>query len=215
MRLDSYLVNHGDVGSRGRAKKAITEGHIMVNGKVITKPAHDIAYSDTIEITDGIDKPAGYWKLKEIQEKTQIMKKGDNVLDVGSSAGGFLMFASEIAAHVDGIEFSREFHTQLLNIQQEYSNVSVEFTDVFELHVSKSIYDVLLLDITVSPESSMKALKNIVPGLKSGGMLLHVLKSTVPGDKQHLLSEYVSLGLEILNILEPEKKEVYLIARKL
>jgi 23S rRNA (cytidine1920-2'-O)/16S rRNA (cytidine1409-2'-O)-methyltransferase len=111
MRLDSYLVEIGNLGSRGRAKRAIVEGHVRVNNKVVAKPSHDVAYSDDIEITGGLDKPAGYWKLKDIQEKTGIIKKGDNVLDIGSSAGGFILFASEIASHVHGIEFSREFRS--------------------------------------------------------------------------------------------------------
>jgi len=37
MRLDSYLVEIGDVGSRARAKRAITEGHVKVNGNVVMK----------------------------------------------------------------------------------------------------------------------------------------------------------------------------------
>jgi len=69
---------------------------------VITKPSYDVAYSDLIEVTQGMDMPAGYWKLKEIQEKTGFIKNGDSVLDIGSSAGGFLLFASEIASRVHG-----------------------------------------------------------------------------------------------------------------
>ena len=37
-------------------------------------------------------------------------------------------------------------------------------------------YDVLLLDITVEPQDSLKALKNLLPALKKGGMLLQVFK---------------------------------------
>jgi len=66
------------------------EGHVKVNDRVVTKPSFDVAYSDSIEITEGMDRPAGYWKLKDIQEKTNLIKKGDRVLDIGSSAGGSL-----------------------------------------------------------------------------------------------------------------------------
>lgn len=38
MRLDSYLVEIGNLGSRGRAKRSITEGYVKVNGRVVTKP---------------------------------------------------------------------------------------------------------------------------------------------------------------------------------
>ncbi len=215
MRLDSYLVEIGNLGSRGRAKRAIVEGHVKVNGKIITKPSFDVAYSDNIEVTEGLNKPAGYRKLKEIQEKINLIKKDDDVLDIGSSAGGFLMFASEIASHVHGIEFSREFRSELGKLAHERPNVSIEFGDVFTIPVEKEKYDVLLMDITVSPLSSIKALENVLHALKSGGMLLQVIKLPKNRDREPILKMLSALGLEIVEVLEPEKKEAYIIARKL
>ncbi len=214
MRLDSYLVGEGYLGSRGRAKLAIIEGHVMVNERVITKPSYDIAYSDRIEITGDLDKPAGYFKLKEIQEKTNIIKKGDNVLDIGSSAGGFLLFASGIAAHVHGIEYSREFRPELERLTLQ-PNITVEFGDAFTMPFGSGKFDVLLLDITARPMSSIKALQNVLTALKRGGILLHVLKFLEERDRDTVLSKLSSLGLEIIRMLESEKKEVYIIARKL
>jgi 23S rRNA (cytidine1920-2'-O)/16S rRNA (cytidine1409-2'-O)-methyltransferase len=214
MRLDSYLVEIGNLGSRGRAKRAITEGQVKVNGVAVTKASYDVAYSDMIEIAEGLDKPAGYWKLKEIYEKINIIKPGDNVLDVGSSAGGFLLFASETASRVHGIEFSHEFRSDLGKIAHEHPNVTVEFGDAFTMHVEGE-YDVLLIDITVGPLDSIKALENMLPALKSKGMLLQVLKLPKKRDREPILQKLSSLGLEIIEILEPEKKEAYVIARKL
>ncbi|MGB8217023.1 MAG: S4 domain-containing protein [Candidatus Methanoperedens sp.] len=218
MRLDSYLVEIGNLGSRGRAKRAVVEGHVKVNGKSITKPSFDVAYSDSIEVTEGIDKPAGYWKLKEIQEKTNLIKDGDTVLDIGSSAGGFLLFASEIASSVHGIEFSSEFRSTLLKLVHERPNITIEFGDVFTILVEKEkfdAFDVLLMDITASPLSSIKALENVLPALKSGGKLLQVIKLTKDTDREPILLKLSSLGLEITGVLEPLKKEAYIIARKL
>ncbi len=215
MRLDSYLVEVGNLGSRGRAKRAIIEGHVRVNGKIITKPSYDVAYSDRIEITEDLDKPAGYFKLKEIQEKTNIIKKGDVVLDIGSSVGGFLLFASEVASHVHGIEFSREFRSQLRRLAQEHPNITVEFGDVFTMPFESGRFDVLLLDITASPLSSIKALENALTALKRNGILLQVLKLPKEQDRDTVLSKLSSLGLEITHVLESEKKEAYIIARKL
>ncbi len=214
MRLDSYLVEIGNIGSRGRAKRAIIEGHVKVNGKVILKPSHDVAYSDNIEITEGLDKPAGYWKLKEIQEKTNLIKEGNTVLDIGSSAGGFIMFASGIASHVHGIEFSREFRTGFGRLAHELPNVTVEFGNVFTIPFEKEKFDVLLMDITVSPLSSIKALENVLPSVKRGGSILLILKLPKERDREPLLSKLSSLGLKIMEILEPPKKETYVIARK-
>ncbi len=215
MRLDSYLVGKGNLGSRGRAKRAIIEGHVRVNEKVITKPSHDIAYSDRIEVADDCDKPAGYFKLKEIQEKTDILKNGDNVLDIGSSAGGFLLFASGIAAHVHGIEYSREFSTELEKLALLHPNITVEFGDAFIMLFESGKFDVLLFDITARPSSSTKALENVLPALKNGGMLLHVLKFPEERDIDLVRSKLSSVGLEIVQVLESEKKEAYIIARKL
>ncbi|MFZ2410915.1 MAG: methyltransferase domain-containing protein [Candidatus Methanoperedens sp.] len=215
MRLDSYLVEIGNLGSRWRAKRAILEGYVKVNDRVITKPSHDVAYSDKIEIREGLDKPAGYWKLKEIQEKTNLIKKWDIVLDIGSSAGGFLLFASGIASHVHGVEFSREFRSELKKLAHEHPNITVEFGDAFTMPFERGKFDVLLMDITASPLSSIKALENILTALKRGGMLLQVLKLPKDRDWEPVLKKLSSLGLEIIQILEPEKKEAYIIARKL
>ena len=215
MRLDSYLVEIGNLGSRGRAKRAIIEGYVKVNDRVVTKPSYDVAYSDNVEITEGLDKPAGYWKLKEIQEKTTLIKKGDTVLDIGSSAGGFLMFASEIASRVHGIEFSHEFRSTLGKLVHERPNITVEFGDVFTMPFESEKFDVVLMDITASPLSSIKALENALPALKSGGMLLQVLKLSKERDREPILRRLSSLGLEIIEIMEPLKKEAYIIARKL
>ncbi len=215
MRLDSYLVEIGNVSSRGRAKRAITGRHVKVNGRVITKPSYDVAYLDRIEIAEGLDRPAGYWKLKEIQEKTNLIRASDSVLDIGSSAGGFLLFASEIASQVHGIEFSHEFCSELRRIAHEYPNITVEFGDAFAMPFYKGKFDVLLMDITASPLSAIKALENVLAALKSGGMLLQVLKLPKEMDRKPVLKKLSSLGLEIIEILEPEKKEAYIIARKL
>lgn len=215
MRLDSYLVEIGNPGSRGRAKRAIIEGHVKVNDRVITKASFDVGYSDRVEIADGFDRPAGYWKLKDIQEKINVIAKGDNVLDVGSSAGGFLLYASELASHVHGIEFSHEFRQELGKIAHEHPNITFEFADAFTMAPENEKYDVLLLDITVSPSDSLKALENVLQALKKGGKLLHVFK--LPENRNmELISEKLSLmGFEILQMIEAKKKEVYIIARKL
>jgi len=214
MRLDSYLVEIGNVGSRSRAKLVIIEGHVKVNDNVITKSSFDVAYSDKIEITEGLDRPAGYWKLKDIQEKTNIIKKDDFVLDIGSSAGGFPLFASELASHVHGIEFSREFRCELGKIAHEHTNISIEFADVFTKAPENEKYDVLLLDITVNPQASLKALRNVLPSLKRGAMLLQVFKLPEKNDKEPIIQDLTSMGLEIMEIIEAQKKEAYVIARK-
>ena len=216
MRLDSYLVDIGNLASRGRAKHAILEGHVKVNDTLVTKPSFDVVYSDNVEVEEGLDKPAGYWKLKGIQDKTGIIQQGDRVLDIGSSAGGFLIFASEIVSSVHGIEFSREFRPILKKLEHEIPNITVEFGDVFTIPVDRlGQFDVMTLDITANAISSVQALEHVLPTLKNGGMLLIVLKLPKDQERELHLSKLSSLGLEITDIIEPDKQEAYVIARKL
>lgn len=214
MRLDSYLVENRSFSSRGRAKRAITQGYVRVNEIVVTKPSFDVAYSDKIKVVDDMDKPAGYWKLKEIQERSNIIKQGDRVLDIGCSAGGFLMFASEIAYHVHGIEFSKEFASELERIVKQRSNVTIQYGDVFSITLEKERFDVLLFDITTTPSSSIKALENVLPALKKEGRALLVFKTSKEGDIKALLKKLCSLSLEITEIIKPEKQEIYVIAKR-
>lgn len=90
MRLDEYLVSEGLVSSRTRAKRLIERGLVKVDGKTAAKPSQKVEYGRSVAVI-GEDKPEGYFKLKSIQEQSGIIHEGDVVLDIGSSAGGFLM----------------------------------------------------------------------------------------------------------------------------
>jgi 23S rRNA (cytidine1920-2'-O)/16S rRNA (cytidine1409-2'-O)-methyltransferase len=217
MRLDAYLVDMSYFKSRGRAKTAILAGNVKVNGTTVTKVSRDVSTEDVIEVTEGLDKPQGYFKLKLIQEESGILKPGDRVLDLGSSAGGFLLFASEIAGHVKGIEFSRDFRSELGKIAYERQNVEVIFGDVFTVPLnllSEEPVDVVLSDMTLEPEDSIKALSRVLPLLKAGGKLLQVLKIQKKKNPKPILSKIENFGLEIQQVISSKKQEIYVIARK-
>jgi 23S rRNA (cytidine1920-2'-O)/16S rRNA (cytidine1409-2'-O)-methyltransferase len=218
MRLDAYLVDMGYFKSRGRAKTAIIAGNVKVNGKTVTKVSRDVSTEDVIEVAEGLDQPQGYFKLKHIQEESGILEPGDRVLDLGSSAGGFLLFASEIAGHVKGIEFSRDFRSELGKIAYERENVEVIFGDVFAIPLnilSEEPVDVILSDMTLEPEDSIKALSRVLPLLKAGGKLLQVIKIPKKKNPKPILSKIENLGLEIQQVISSEKQEIYVVARKL
>ncbi len=164
MRLDYYLVRRKYFSSRGRAKHAITEGYVKVNNTVVTKPSFEVTYRDEVRVLKDMDKPSGYWKLRQIQTRCNLITPEDRVLDIGSSAGGFLLFASEIASHVHGIEFSEEFKPKLEKIAKEHDNITIEYADAFNLTL-KEKYDVMLFDITTHPSSALHAIKNLLPAL--------------------------------------------------
>jgi 23S rRNA (cytidine1920-2'-O)/16S rRNA (cytidine1409-2'-O)-methyltransferase len=217
MRLDAYLVDMGYFKSRGRAKSAVLAGNVKVNGTPVTKVSRDVSIDDVIEVIEGLDRPQGYFKLKLVQEESGILKPGDRVLDLGSSAGGFLLFASEIAGHVKGIEFSRDFRSELGKIAYEKENVEIMFGDVFSVPLnllSERPVDVILSDITLEPEDSIKALSRVLPLLKEGGRLLQVIKIQKKKNPKPILSKIENLGLEIQQVIGSEKQEIYVLARK-
>ena len=217
MRLDAYLVEMGHFKSRGRAKTAIAAGNVKVNGIAVTKVSRDVSTEDVIEVAEGLDQPQGYFKLQLIQKESGILKPGDRVLDLGSSAGGFLLFAAEIAGHVKGIEFSRDFRSELGKIAYERENVEVMFGDVFSVPLnllSEEPLDVILSDMTIEPDNSIKALSRVLPLLKEGGKLLQVIKLPKKKNPKPTISKIENLGLEILQVISSEKQEVYVVARK-
>ncbi|WP_440951510.1 S4 domain-containing protein [Methanococcoides sp. FTZ1] len=217
MRLDAYLVEMGYFKSRARSKQAVRDGHVKIDGNVITKPSKDISIDDNIEVDEGLDMPKGYFKLKGIQEETGLISEGDSVLDLGSSAGGFIMFASGIAGKIKGLEFSRDFRSELGQLVHENENVSVIFGDVFSVpleELSEEPVDVILSDMTLEPLDSLAALERVLPLLKDGGKLLQVIKIPDRTNRRPLIAKIESLGIEVLQVLESRKQEIYVIGRK-
>lgn len=218
MRLDTYLVDMGYFSSRARAKDAIIRGIVKVGGNVVTKPSRDVKTDLLIEVGEGLDMPKGYFKLKLIQEASGIICEGDSVLDLGSSAGGFLLYASQIAEKVQGIEFSKDFHAELDRIAHEHENVNVRFGDVFTLplhEISAEKVDVILSDMTLEPMDSLVALKRVLPLLKRGGKLLQVIKIHRRENREPIIAKIEGLGVEVIRVIEPQKQEIYVIARKI
>jgi 23S rRNA (cytidine1920-2'-O)/16S rRNA (cytidine1409-2'-O)-methyltransferase len=217
MRLDSYLVETGIFSSRGRAKKAISNGAVRIDGEIVTKVSKDVSSLNSIEVAEGLDKPEGYFKLEEIQKQTGILEAGDRVLDLGSSAGGFILYASGIAGHITGVEFSRHFRSELGRLAYENANVDIVFGDVFSLplvELSETPVDVIFSDMTLEPSDSLEALERVLPLLKAGGRLLQVLKLDKARSHERWLKKMSVMGLSIVDVIEPQKHEIYIFAKK-
>jgi len=213
MRIDEYLVSEGLLASRNRAKRYIHRGLVKMNGEIVTKPAKPVKPGATIEIAEE-DRPEGYFKLKGIQEESGILRPGDRVLDIGSSAGGFLIYAAGIAGEIVGIEYSEDFREPLEQVTEDYSNVNVVFGDAFTMDVSTlGEIDVILNDMTVEPSVSIEIVSRFLPLLKPGGRVLQVLKLDKITDIEPFLKLLSLKRLDIVQVIKPEKKEAYVIAR--
>jgi len=218
MRLDLYLVREKLVASRSRAQRSIKSGLVVVDGRTILKPSFDVTHGNSIIVAALVDKPAGYWKLKGIQEAVGLIKIGDVVLDIGSSAGGFLWYAAEFAEKVYAIEFSSSFK-QLLDIVVEHYNdkVLLTYTDAFSFDfMSFGVkFDVILNDVTAAPKDSLELLLKSSVALKAGGRVLQVFKGKTKdlplNDFLHQFEEY---GFKTFEVITSQKEELYVIAEK-
>jgi 23S rRNA (cytidine1920-2'-O)/16S rRNA (cytidine1409-2'-O)-methyltransferase len=215
MRLDEYLVAEGYFASRSRAQHFIERGLVKVNGIVVTKKSKKVEPGSRLEIGEA-DRPEGFFKLKGIQEQTGLIRPGDAVLDIGSSAGGFLMFAAGIASRIVGIEYSEEFRPQLAAVKYEHPNITVVFGDAFNMDISRfgDGFDVILNDMTVEPTASVDITARFLPLLKEGGRVMQVLKLDKVKDVEPFLELLAGKGLKVEQVIRPEKKEAYVVALK-
>ena len=188
MRIDKLLVLKGYFSTRQKAKEAIRRGFVIVNGKIVKKPSLDVNPDAEIVILQE-EKPRGYWKLKELDEEWNIIKGDYVVLDLGSSAGGFLLYASEKARKVYGIEYSREFEKELKRIESSRDNVKIFIDDAFKFDLSKlEPLDLILSDLTLEPISALKATLRFIPILKPKGKILFIMKTGLRKEELDFLS---------------------------
>ncbi len=209
MRIDKLLVLKGYFSTRQKAKEAIRRGFVIVNGKIVKKPSLDVNPDAEIVILQE-EKPRGYWKLKELDEEWNIIKEDYVVLDLGSSAGGFLLYASEKARKVYGIEYSREFEKELKRIESSRDNVKIFIDDAFKFDLSKlEPLDLILSDLTLEPISALKATLRFIPILKPKGKILFIMKTGLRKEELDFLS------LKILKVKDSrDLKERYYLLEK-
>ena len=88
-RLDMFLVVKGYFPSRERAKNAISEGKVFVDGKV-AKPSLKVSGEEDIQVSEEYQYVSrGALKLEKAGEIFHVDFKDRTVLDIGSSTGGF------------------------------------------------------------------------------------------------------------------------------
>jgi 23S rRNA (cytidine1920-2'-O)/16S rRNA (cytidine1409-2'-O)-methyltransferase len=99
-RADLFLVEKGLVPSREKAKELILDGKVLINGKIVKKPASLVDPKSTFKILKTIEYVSrGGTKLAKALEIFPISIKGKVVLDVGAGTGGFCDCLLQKGAH--------------------------------------------------------------------------------------------------------------------
>lgn len=220
-RLDVWLTEQKLFSSRQMAKRAIRDGGVTVDGK-LTKPSTWISGKEEILVNDrASNAPQGYSKLMAIESTLdiQFVRPGILALDIGSSAGGFLTYLAEKGAKVTGLEFSQEFSIQLKEISETYPDVSVLMCDAFDVDpmiiCGPNELDLLLVDVTTNPDSTITLTKRFTPLLKRGGMIVVAMKIKPASEELHVLQDKLTkLGYRDIQkiVLDQSRQEVHLIA---
>jgi 23S rRNA (cytidine1920-2'-O)/16S rRNA (cytidine1409-2'-O)-methyltransferase len=217
-RLDVWLVEENKFSSRQAAKRAIKAGYVTVDGKS-AKPSTQVKKTQVVVISsDASDLPIGYDKLRQLDEIIgfDIVNPGNLVLDIGSSAGGFLCYLAEKKASAIGIEISKEFEEKLKSIVNKHENLSLIIGDAFFIDpidiCPVNELDLLLIDVTTDVSGTISLIERFSTLLKENGKLIVAFK--IKEIKPDLVNRIASLGYAKIETitLDISRKELHLIA---
>ncbi|WP_345991664.1 TlyA family RNA methyltransferase [Sulfurimonas sp. HSL-1716] len=147
-RLDQYLVEAGLAETRNKAQNIIKEGLVSVDGIVMLKSSFKVDGGESIvkvkEHKDYVSRAA--FKLAAFLDEIAINIEGANVLDIGSSTGGFTQVLLENRAfHVSCVDVGRD---QLHRSLREDARVSVyEDRDIREFQTVER-FDLVTSDVS-------------------------------------------------------------------
>ncbi len=172
MRLDKELVDRSLVPSRTKAQELIKEKLVLVNGKVIDKSNYMVSESDSIEIKEN-DKlkyvSRGGLKLDKAINTFNIDMTNLNVMDIGSSTGGFSDCALKHgASHIVAVDVGTNLmHKSLSNDPRIDLHEQTNFKE-FESSYFKDI-DMAVCDV------SFISLKKIIDKIASENVKLDMV----------------------------------------
>lgn len=167
MRLDSYLHANAFFQSREKARKAVQEGAVEVNGKVITKPSFEVEEGVSISIIKETNPYVGRGGLK-LQGAIEVFGldlTGLRALDVGASTGGFTDCMLQYgASFVCACDVGKD---QLDPSLRNRSDVlSLEETDIRDLAANPEAYGVTAQFQFASMDVSFISVTKVLPFVK-------------------------------------------------
>lgn len=177
MRLDAYLVQRKYVSSRERAKERIQNGDVTVNGQVITRPATNVLFGDSVVVSgSGLAwvSRAGL-KLEKAFEEWNLDVSGQVCLDIGASTGGFTqVLLNNGAQKVYALDVGHgQLHQKVRDDERVVNMEGIHIKDV-----AKSTFDqsITCIVIDVSFISLEKVLPKAWELLEKGGLLVALIK---------------------------------------
>ncbi len=185
MRLDQYLYNQKFFRSREKAKQAVENGEVIINGEVASKASKKTQPTDIIEVKsqgENYVSRAGH-KLESALERYKIDPMDFTCLDIGSSTGGFTqcllnrgsktVYAVDVGS--DQMHPSLTGHPKL----QLYENTDFRIFDE-----KLSPLDLVVIDVSFI--SLRKIIPNLLRYLNPETIVLALFKPQFEVGKEHL-----------------------------
>jgi 23S rRNA (cytidine1920-2'-O)/16S rRNA (cytidine1409-2'-O)-methyltransferase len=201
MRLDLFLVEKGIFESRSKAKVAIEEGNIIINGKIITKSSYDVIDTDDVKV-DGNLNPyvsRGGLKLEAAIKSFFIDMDGKTVLDIGASTGGFTDCALQHGAKK---VYAVDVGTNQLAEKLLYDKrvISLEQTNIIDIEFFPEPIDLIVMDVSFVSLGYM--LPNIIKHITNDNALVCLIKPQFEVGKVHMKNGIVKDRTVHIKVLE-------------
>jgi 23S rRNA (cytidine1920-2'-O)/16S rRNA (cytidine1409-2'-O)-methyltransferase len=176
-RLDQLLIERGLFASRAKARAAILDGLVTVDGKRVTKAAQSVGDHATIDIAPHahlyVSRAA--LKLAHGLDSFAIDPAGLECLDVGASTGGFTQVLLQRGAkHVTAIDVGHDQLAAELAADPRVTSIEgLNAKDLTAAHIAAPI-DLIVCDVSFI--SLTKALPAALALAASGARLIALIK---------------------------------------
>jgi 23S rRNA (cytidine1920-2'-O)/16S rRNA (cytidine1409-2'-O)-methyltransferase len=176
-RLDQYLADEGFFESRARARAAVMEGLVSVDGREDVKPGTQVSGSERFAVAEPASRyvSRGGFKLEGALDDLGVDVSGMSVLDVGSSTGGFTdCLLQSGASRVIALDVGKgQLHWKL---RRDERVTVLEGFNARELTGADLPYQTGLATVDVSFISLKKVVEPVLSSLAPGGELLALVK---------------------------------------
>lgn len=186
-RLDVYLVNYSYASSRETAKKLISNGYVLVDGKQITKPSFLVNENSVVAVSENdVCKyvSRGALKLEGALDAFGIDVDGFVAVDFGASTGGFTdVLLTRGAAHVYAIENGNgQLHKKLLSDTRvtSYENTNARYLQKGFV----PLCDIAVMDVSFI--SQTKLYESVTNVLKKDGIFISLIKPQFEAGKSKI-----------------------------
>lgn len=179
MRLDALLHERCGFESREKAKKAILEGRVSVDGKTVTKPSETVDENAQIEVlpseeTEYVSR--GGIKLAAALDAFSIDVSGLRAVDIGASTGGFTdCLLKRGASLVYAVDVGHgQLHTSLADDARVVNREEVNARYLTADCVGGEKVDIAVSDLSfISQKLILPAVLNV---LKDNGLYVCLIK---------------------------------------